>query len=56
MAEEAEALASRDFAARTFCGPEASFKWVGDTDLQCLDKHGRKTGKPQPVTVAGLLP
>jgi len=56
VAEEAEALASRDYAARTTCGPEASFRWVSDTDLQCLDKHGRKTGKPQAVTVAGVLP
>lgn len=56
VAEEQDAIASREWAAKQVCGHEASFKWVADTDLQCLDKHGRKVGKPQAVTVAGVSP
>lgn len=56
VAEEAQALASRDWAARQVCGHEAAFVWVSDTHLQCQTKHGRKVGKPQAVTVAGVLP
>lgn len=54
VAEEREALASREWAARQVCGREASFVWVSDTQLQCQTKHGRKVGKPQLVTVAGF--
>lgn len=43
VAEERAALESREWAARQKCGPEASWRWDGD-DLQCLTKHGRKTG------------
>lgn len=56
VAEEAEAMASRDWAARQVCGHEAAFVWVSDTHLQCQTKHGRKVGKPQALTVAGVLP
>jgi hypothetical protein len=51
--EEAEAIASREWVARQKCGPEASWRWDGD-NLQCLTKHGKRTGKP--VMVAGVKP
>lgn len=43
-AEIEEARNSRAWAAAQVCGQNASYKWVSDTELQCLTKHNRKTG------------
>ena len=51
---EAAATYSRDWAATVVCGQNAAHQWVGD-DLQCLTKHGRRTGpRHSPQQVAAL--
>ena len=48
--EEAEAIASREWAAKQACGPHADPEWLDDKTLRCL-KH-----VDQPTRVAGGQP
>ena len=36
---------------QTNCGPNAAWRERADGDIQCLDKHGRKT-----IVIAGVQP
>lgn len=42
---------SREWVASQVCAQNGGHRWVSDTELQCLNKHGRKSG---PVVVAGV--
>lgn len=48
--QDAEALASREFAGQQVCGPAAEAQWISDKVLQCVPKRG------QPYRVAGAKP
>lgn len=49
-AAEAARLTLQD-RIQTSCGPNAAWRERADGDIQCLDKHGRKT-----TIVAGVQP
>lgn len=48
--QDAEALASREWAGRQVCGPDKEPQWLSDQELQCTPKGG------QPYSVAGAKP
>lgn len=35
---------SREWVAAQVCAQNGGYRWVSDTDLQCLTKRGNKTG------------
>lgn len=48
--EEAEAIASREWAGQQVCGPRATPEWLDSTTLRCL-RHA-----DQPTLIAGGRP